>query len=257
MLRLKKRIALGIPKLPQMSRGMALVATLLFAFAVTTVVPVEAFAQRSRSSSPSRSKPSTSRNKTNQTQKKTNQGFTKKTDSANKSSDWGSNKKSSGTRTKMTKQEAAKKTAAEKALHDKAKQNGTHFKSRSEATTSFKQKHQADIDKSYPTKFDNKPTTRPDYIPQTTSVGGTTYNVTYNQQYGGYGYMGPSGWSVFDVMTVALVADAMMTRHNYAYGEPRVYQETTGVGTSVIVFTIISGFILGIIIIYVVCKKPG
>lgn len=249
-----------------------LVSIFCLTLAALWSVPEDAFGQRRSGGSSSRS--STPKRTTTQksTKQKSNSGWgqkksTTKKDSnkatkpsssdSNKKSSWGSNKGSSQSRNKMTKKQAADKTAAEKALHDKAKKNGTHYKSRAEATSAFKAKHQADIDKKYPSKFDSKPTTRPDYIPQTTSVGGNTYNVTYNQQYGGYGYMGASGWSMFDVMTVAIVADAMFSSHSYAYGQPRVYHATSsgGSATLIIILSCIIVVIIGIAVFFIVSAR--
>jgi hypothetical protein len=155
----------------------------------------------SRSRSTSRPKSSPSKQKTTQ-QKKTQQ---KKT--------WGS--KSKTTSSKATAK--PKMTAAQQKSLEIAKKNGTSFKSKTAAQDAFKTKYAS----TYTSKYTAKPATRPAHIPQTTSVGGTNYNVSYNQSYGGYGYMGPSGsWIMYDMMTDMAMMNMMMSQNNYVVHNP-------------------------------------
>jgi len=74
----------------------------------------------------------------------------------------------------------------------------------------------------YTSKYTTKPATRPTHIPETTTVGGKTVNVTYNSAHGGYGYMGPSGtWMMYDAMSDAVMLSALMSQNHYYYqGHP-------------------------------------
>lgn len=152
---------------------------------------------RSSSRSSSRSKPST-RSNTN----------AKSTKNSNKS--WGSSKKTTAQKSKTT---------ADKKLHDRAKSQGTQFKDRKSATTSFAAKKGPELKKSNPVTFATKPTTRPSYVPQNTMVGGNTYNISYNQGRGGYGYMDTLGMFImYDIMTNRSFVDNQMRSSGYAYG---------------------------------------
>jgi hypothetical protein len=107
-----------------------------------------------------------------------------------------------------------KRSATDQKSFNKAKANGTAYKSKAEATSAFKTKNAA----KYPAKYTSKPATRPDHIPQSTSVGGNTYNVSYNQGMGGYGYMGISGsWMMYSAMTDVIMLSTLMSRNNYYY----------------------------------------
>lgn len=123
---------------------------------------------------------------------------------SNTSKSWGSSKSKATSSRKMTK--------ADKALAAKAKKNGTSFKSKKEAQAAFKKKNAT----KYTSKYKTKPATRPSHIPQTTTVGGTSYNVTYNQGMGGYGYMGPSGaWIAYNAMADAAMMSMLMRQQGY------------------------------------------
>lgn len=107
-------------------------------------------------------------------------------------------------------------SAADKAMYDKAKMSGTAFKSREEATKAFQEKNAG----KYAATFKEEPKTRPDYIPQSTTVGGSSYTVVFNPAYGGYGYMSPTGWIMYDAMRDAAMISVLMGRNNYYYGPP-------------------------------------
>ncbi len=67
------------------------------------------------------------------------------------------------------------------------------------------------------------PTTRPDYIPETTRVGGRTYDVTYDVSQGGYGYWmgggpGAGRWVMYDPMADTAMTTMLMNRNSYYYG---------------------------------------
>ena len=101
-------------------------------------------------------------------------------------------------------------------LYNKAKANGTAFRTRDAAKSSFQQKH----GKQYGSSYKQKPAKRPEHIPQNTSVNGRQYPVSYNRGYGGYGYMGPGGgWVAYSVMRDMMMMSMLMDRHNYYYGD--------------------------------------
>lgn len=198
----------------------------------------DVYAQRSRSSGsrPRTSTPSRSRSSSSSSKSKSSSSSTKS------KSSWGSSKSSTAS--------ASKGSSADKALYEKAKRNGTTFQSRSDATNAFKAKYA----KQYSNKFDKEPAARPDYIPKTYSSGGQTYNVTYNQQYGGYGYMGPSGaWIMYDAMADAAMMSVLMRNNGYYYGAPPAY----GTGGGTIALVVVGGIVIVVIIGAIVVSKGG
>lgn len=137
------------------------------------------------------------------------------------------------------------RSAADQALYNKAKTSGTAYTSKSAATEAFKTKHASQ----YTSKYETKPATRPDHIPQTTTVGGKSYPVTHSEQYGGYGYIGPSGsWVMYNALTDAVMMDTLMRRNNYYYDRPGAvtYVDTGGGGRWLMWFGLI---VVGIIIV--------
>lgn len=144
----------------------------------------------------------------------------KSENSATKSSGWGSSSAGSGWGSSSKSVSAngstsyKAPTATDNALRQKALQSGTAYKTKDDAINSFKSKN---ADK-FPTKFSSEPKTRPDYIPNTYTSGGNTYNVVYNSNFGGYGYYnGLGAWIAYDVMTDALMMNALMARNSYYY----------------------------------------
>lgn len=121
---------------------------------------------------------------------------------------------------------------------------GTVYKSKDDAIAAFKQKNAA----TYTNKFDTEPTSRPSYIPSSTRVGGNTYNVSYNSQYHGYGYYGPSGvWTAYDTFRDTMMLAALMDRDNYVVTSPNpvVVQHSSGMGFfKWILGIVVIGFIL-------------
>lgn len=167
--------------------------------------------------------------------------------SSSKGSSWGS--KSTSTKSTSALTPAQQKARTEYA---KAKASGKAFTSREAAVKDFKAKN---ADK-YPSTFAKKPETRPDYIPEKTTVGGNTYNVTYNQDRGGYGYMNSLGtWVMFDALADAATMSMLMDRQNYYIGSAPALGTTTVVhrGTnsfplvSVIIFLIFVSVIIFLI----------
>lgn len=167
------------------------------------------------------------------------------------SSTWGSSSKSSssgwGSKTGSLKSSSAKPTV-DSATYSRAKANGTVFTSKEAAASAFKSKNAS----KFPSKFASEPKSRPDYIPQSTTSGGKTYNITYNSGYGGYGYTNSLGaFIMYDAMSDAMMMNSLMTRNNYVYG-PAPGMSGFGVFIlTVFIFIVILGVI---ILIMKVCE---
>lgn len=172
-----------------------------------------------------------------------------------KTSSWGkkattTNNTRTGTAAKTaTKSPTAKKapvmSAADKAAHAKAKAAGTSFKSKNAATSSFKSNPAMKAkyaQKATPGK--PAPATRPDHIPSTTKgANGSTVNINYNSQYGGYGYMGPSGsWMMYNAMADVAMMSVLMSRNNYMVQPVVVHR--SGSSAMLIIFSILGLFVV-------------
>jgi hypothetical protein len=97
---------------------------------------------------------------------------------------------------------------------------GNQTMSKDQAVADFKTKHAS----TYTSKFSSEPAKRPAHIPTTTTVGNTNVNVSYNSQYGGYGYMHPTlgTWMMYDVMSDMAMASMLMNNHGYVAHAPVV-----------------------------------
>ena len=127
--------------------------------------------------------------------------------------------------------------------YDRAKASGTTYTNKTQAISAFKNKYSSQ----YTSKFDKEPSSRPSYIPTSTIEGGKNYNITYNAQYGGYGYMGPSGsWVMYDTMRDAAMLSVLMGNHNYYYGSP---PPASGLAVAILFF--ISCFVFLLIVAFI------
>jgi hypothetical protein len=172
-------------------------------------------------------------------------------------SSWGSKPKasSSSTAKKVAPKPAApKRTAAQQASYEKASKSGTAFKSKESAVADFKSKNASTYKSSYATK----PETRPAHIPQTTSVGGTSYNVTYNQAHGGYGYTNALGaYIMYDMMTDQMQMNRMMANQGYYYDKTPtrvVHTNSSGTSGAAVFLFVLGGFALLGCFMFVVCR---
>lgn len=154
-----------------------------------------------------------------------------------RTTNWGSSSRSSSspntglsTSGSRTRTQTSPRSAADQKLYDKAKASGTAYSSKSAASKAFKSKYSSQ----YTARYDSKPATRPDHIPRSTSIGGKTFNVNYDPQHGGYGYVGPRGsWIMYDAMTDAAMLSILMSRNNHYYDRPRVsYRTNNRVGSA-------------------------
>ena len=199
----------------------------------------DALAQRGgRSRSKPRSKPRSTPRKASP--KKTSKKTVKK------NSSWGK---------KKAKASSSKGSKADKALYENAKRNGTSYKTRGEASSAFKTKmanqKRADGNSTYSSKYATQPGSRPGHIPQSCKSGGNTYNISYNTQYGGYGYMGMGGtWMMYDAMADAAMMGMLMRNQGYYYGAaPRYYGGT--------VLTVIGGTAVILVLGVIFFKRKG
>lgn len=137
----------------------------------------------------------------------------------------------------------APKSAVDNAAYKAAKTSGKAFTTKSAAEADFKAKSAA----KYTSTYKSEPTTRPSHIPTTTTVGGSNVNVSYNSQYGGYGYMHPSlgTWMMYDMISDAAMMGVMMQRDGYYVGaQPTVIHHSSS-GTMAL------SIVLAIVIIFV------
>tara|TARA_B100001778_G_scaffold334986_1_gene350480 strand:+ start:32616 stop:33341 length:726 start_codon:yes stop_codon:yes gene_type:complete len=217
---------------------------MVIAFIALMAFPADAFGQRSRSrSSGSRSSyKQPSRNKSaSQNRSRTNKQA-RPSQKNNSSKSWGSSNKSKST----------KATKADRALHDRAKKQGTHFQNRQQATAAFATKKGPELRAKNPVRFDSKPATRPSYIPQTYSSGGNTYNISYNPGYGGYGYMNALGtWVMYDIMWNQAFVNNQMRTYGYAYGPA----PSAGPGAGMVLGIIVGVVVIGGVIFFVVASN--
>jgi hypothetical protein len=138
-------------------------------------------------------------------------------------------------------------------LADKAKQSGTSYQSRGDAEKSFQEKHAIQ----YASKYAAEPPKRPEHVPQTTTVGGNAYNITYDRGRGGYGYYAGSEWYFYDAMRDAAMLSILMDRNNYYYPRPAYAPvEYVGVdGSGAVVLLVVLGGVILVIIVAVAVKR--
>ncbi|MCP5120534.1 MAG: hypothetical protein GY953_57810 [bacterium] len=135
--------------------------------------------------------------------------------SSSRAKSWGSTKANKprlgGSRSGQT---AGRASTTDRRVLDRARSQGTLYNSRADANKAFQSKYASQ----YTSKYATQPATRPTHIPQTTTVSGQQYNVGYNQQYGGYGYMMGGGWRPYSTMGDVAMMSLLMNRHGYAWG---------------------------------------
>lgn len=197
-------------------------------------VPGDTFARPRPSSrpSPSRVKVSKPRAATPKRGGKTGQASQK---------GWGSSQKKAG--------KSKKATAADRKAYEKAKSQGTTFKTRDAAAANFKKKNAS----KYGSSYASKPATRPGHIPSTTMVGSTQTTIIYNQAGGGYGYMNSLGtFMLYNAMADVAMApyyNRQMATAGYYYGAPPRYGPGGGMIT-----LIIMGFLVAVAVVFVLVR---
>lgn len=218
----------------------------VLALSVLISVP-DSYQLEAKGSSSSRSSSSSKSSWSSSKSTKSPSGWNTKSTTPTTSSgnSWNSKKTTASSKSTLTKAQQEQKTK-----YDRAKASGKAFESRSAAVADFK----AQNANKYPSTFKEKPAQRPDYIPEKTTVGGNTYNVTYNQDRGGYGYMNSLGtWMMFDALTDVATMSMLMDRQGYYVGSPPI----VGTGTTVVhhsnnIGNIITLIIVGSMVIFVI-----
>lgn len=102
----------------------------------------------------------------------------------------------------------------DQAALSRARTQGTIFNSRADAERAFER----DYANRFPSTFPREPNTRPSHIPQSTTVDGRSYDVTYNPRYRGYGYMRDGGWVAYNTFRDVALLSMLMGQHGYVYG---------------------------------------
>ena len=148
--------------------------------------------------------------------------------STSKSSFWGS---SNSTKTSNV-NDVKKGSSTDSALAAKTSMTPETVKKRADVVESFKR----DNSKTYSNKFDAEPASRPTYIPQNYNDGGTTRNVYYNYNSGGYGYMNALGtFILYDALTHAA--------HNHA--DNVVYVDNNKTSSNVSTWVVVMILLMG------------
>lgn len=134
---------------------------------------------------------------------------------------------------------------AEVAKYESAQKSGKAFTSKEAALSDFKSKN---ADK-FPSKYNSEPTKRPDHIPnQYKDSQGNTYNVTYNQQAGGYGYMnGLGAFIMYDALSDMAMASMLMNNNGYHVGPPVVASSGFSFGAALGITFIVAIVIIAIL----------
>jgi hypothetical protein len=140
-------------------------------------------------------------------------------------------------------------STVERSKYEAASKSGTVFKTRESAVADFKAKKAT----TYTSKFATEPTKRPDHIPQTYKANGTSYNITYNQNVGGYGYWNGGGpglgsFLLYDLLQDEINLNRVMDSQHYYVGNAPVIESNSSSGWTV--FWIIVCSALGIFLIY-------
>lgn len=130
---------------------------------------------------------------------------------------WGSSRPSNVTPRMGTRSASRPPTArtygVDDAVLNRARTQGTVFQSRSDAQRAFER----DNASRFPTTFSREPSSRPSYIPQTTTVDGQNYEVRYNPQYGSYGFMRDGSWVTYNALRDVAMLSLLMRQNSYVY----------------------------------------
>ena len=207
-------------------------------------------------SSPSRSSGSWSSKSSSSPSRSSSWGSSKSSSSSSKNT-WGTSKSVSPTSNNAwsstpktsssfwSSSSSSKATASDNNVYSKAKQSGLAFTSKTAAIDHFKTQNAS----KYTTKFTSEPKAKPSYIPTSTTVGGKTVNVTYNQTNGGYGYIHPvtGAWMMYDVMSDMVMMNMLMSNHGYYIGTTPVQTVHQGSAFGAVlsfVIVLFTGFVL-------------
>lgn len=257
---------------------MKILAIALFSIGVINAKPSGGFSSSSRSfssSSSSRSSPAPSRPSTPSTSSWSSSSKPSVAPPPKSTSSWSSSSSSkpsssatsSSTSTPskswLTKPQTSTRpnSSVERQRYESAVKSGKTFTTREAAVADFKAKEAP----KYSSKFTAEPSKRPDHIPSNyRGTDGKTYNITYNQQGGGYGYYSGGGPGLGTFMLYDLASDAIMMEtvarrsNNYYIGNPPPATVTVQTGSSIGFLgwiLILSGIGLVVFIIIAVAKS--
>lgn len=183
---------------------------------------------------------------------------------SNPNKTWGTSTKSQNVQksTNSSTKTTAKPTmsAADQALYNKAKIQGTTYSDQKTATSDFKKKYS----EQYSNTFGSEPSARPDYIPKTTTVSGQQREVVYIPSIRGYGYYDNGTPRAYDVMMDMAMLSVLMNRNGYYYGPPPstqpVYESSDNGSAVLIVFGVLAGIVvvgIGGYALYMWMEKPN
>src|SRR5690606_29338018 len=124
--------------------------------------------------------------------------------------------------TNSTTTATSSRNSVDQAALNRARTQGTVFGSRADAERAFER----DYAQRFPSTYSREPATRPSHIPQTTTVDGQSYPVTYDRQHGGYGYMRNGTWVAYNAFRDMAILSMLMGQHGYVYGAQNQYRTT-------------------------------
>lgn len=182
------------------------------------------------------------------------------------SSGWfsGSSSKSSSVKQNVVVQQNKTVSSVDNKISSGTKSSGKSFSSKQSAVAAFKADNAKETSKGgkYTAHYDKEPTARPSHIPATTTVGNSNVNVTYNSQYGGYGYMHPTlgTWMMYDMLSDAAMISAMSHNHGYyngggGYGGNTTVYHSSG-GMSFITFGLLI-FVVVVVAVVILAAATG
>ena len=108
------------------------------------------------------------------------------------------------------------------------------MKSKNDYISEFKKNNEA----KYSNKFASEPTTRPSYIPATTTTStGVSVPVVFNANLGGYGYYVGSNWVMYDPLDVLAISAFNSYASSYRPA-PVIYHDSAGSFAAVMSFVV-------------------
>jgi hypothetical protein len=182
------------------------VAALILAFISAELVDARSGGSSRSSSSSSRSSSSSSSSSSGSSKSWGGSGGGSKT--------WGGGSTGGGSSANKAATPKPAGSKADQAAHSTSQMVGGKYTSREAAAEAFKKEQGA----KYQNRFDTEPKTRPDYIPNTTTVDGRQVNVAYDPQRREYGYANPrGGWFSYNPMMDLMMLNMLMSSHGNQY----------------------------------------
>lgn len=120
-------------------------------------------------------------------------------------------------------------------------------KSKADFMADFKKQNEA----KYPNSFTSQPSTRPSYIPASTTVNGTSHNVDWNPTTRSYGYYNGPVFVAYDPIHV--IGSSAYT--SYVGSQPSVVYHSQDSGSGILTFFLIVGGIFLVIVVIVAISR--